>query len=267
MVASIPKYMLMVKVEPGEKSPIPFSQDAINSDSLVVVIDELDGKLYFWMGKNRSLVDKRAAMRVAKSILKSGFAYGKFHVGHGLGEMVEIDESSLSEPEAKEKLAALNSLFKRPYKLKDKFLAEVEVTLPTPEAVSPPAHPPETEREEAVMPEQVEAQAEEAVPPPLEEQHPTPAAVESPLIDPELVGKVKLGLLFNILTEEFPVLFVSRKEGEAGPVFEFESSEGPIARVSVEGKDLVVSYGSDFAGRRDKIIGTLKNLVAKLFPP
>ncbi|MBS7248754.1 MAG: hypothetical protein QXW47_04935 [Candidatus Jordarchaeales archaeon] len=263
MSVSIPKYMLMVRVEPGDKSPIPFSQDAINSDSLVVLLDEVDDRLYLWMGKNRSLVDKRAAMRVAQSIMKGGFSYGKLQVGRNLKELVEIDESRLSEPDVKGSFDALNAVFKRNYTAKDKMLVEVAVEAPS-SAVEAPA-PPVKEVEEAVgaPPAQPAREAPSAA------VKPRPEAVMSveakaTEVEPELVGRAKLGLLFTLLAEEFTELLVSCKVEEGVPVFEFESPEGLIAKVSIDGKDLVISYGSKFAEKRDKVISKLKEIIGKI---
>jgi len=255
--------MLMVKVEPGDKSPIPFSQDAINSDSLVVLVDEVDNRLYLWMGRNRSLVDKRAAMRVAQSIMKGGFSYGKLHVGRSLKELIEIDESRLSEPDVKNSFEALNAVFKRRYVAKDKVLIEVATEAPSP-GVEAPAPLVRKVVEEAVetMPAQPTKEVAPATAPspePVKRVEAKPAEVE-----PELVGRTKLGLLFTLLIEEFPELHVDRKMEEGVPVFEFESPEGLVAKVSIDGKDLVVSYGSKFAEKRDKVVSRLKEVIGKV---
>lgn len=258
---SVPKYMLMVRVESGDKSPIPFSQDAINSDSLILLVDEVDDRLYLWMGKNRSMVDKRAAMRVAQSVMKSGFSYGKLNVGRNLKELVEIDESKLSEPEVKEKFDLLNAVFKRHYVAKDKVLVEV-VELPSPSVKAPV--PPSTEAEAAVKTPQAQMVREVAPTPPLRPEVEKPVEAKPVEVEPELIGRAKLGLLFTLLSEEFPELLVSCKVEEGKQVFEFESPEGLLAKVSIDGKDLVISYGSKLAEKRDKVVSKLKEMVGKL---
>ncbi|MBS7287982.1 MAG: hypothetical protein KIH01_04360 [Candidatus Freyarchaeota archaeon] len=266
MSVSVPKYVLMVKVEPGDKSPIPFSRDVINSDSLVVLIDELDDRLYLWMGKNRSLVDKRAAMRVAQSIMRGGFSYGKLQIGRSLRELVEIDESKLSESDVKEKFEALNAVFKRPYTVKDKMLVEVAVEAPS--SVRAPA----PQVEEAVVaveaPQAPIQPAKEAtlrmVAPSPPSEAVKPAEIKLAEVEPELVGRAKLGLLFTLLAEEFPELLVNYKVADGVPAFEFESPEGLVARVSIDGKDLVISYGSTFAEKRDKVVSRLKEIIGKI---
>lgn len=266
MSVSVPKYVLMVRVEPGDKSPIPFSRDVINSDSLVVLIDELDDRLYLWMGKNRSLVDKKAAMRVAQSIMRGGFSYGKLQVGRSLKELVEIDESKLSEPDVKENFEALNAVFKRPYTVRDKMLVEVAVEPPA--GVKAPA-PQAEEVLEATEAPPAPAQPTEEVAPRVVAPSPPPEAVrpaeaKPAEVEPELVGRAKLGLLFTLLAEEFPELLVNYKVAEGAPTFEFESPEGLVAKVSIDGKDLVISYGSTFADKRDKVVSRLKEIIGKI---
>ncbi|MEM1658496.1 MAG: hypothetical protein QXK94_05615 [Candidatus Jordarchaeales archaeon] len=261
MSASVPKYMLMVKVESGDKAPIPFSQDAINSDSLILLIDEVDSRLYLWMGKNRSMVDKRAAARIAQSVMKGGFSYGKLNVGRNLKELVEIDESKLSEPEVKEKFDALNAIFKRHYVAKDKVLVEAVVESPPPSAEIPA--PPPTKAEVTARTPQAQLVREAPTLPPQPEVEKIVEAKPTE-VEPELIGKAKLGLLFTLLSEEFPELLVSCKVEEGKPFFTFESPEGLLAKVTIDGKDLVISYGSRLAEKRDKVVSKLKEMVGKL---
>ncbi|MBS7250355.1 MAG: hypothetical protein KIH08_07165 [Candidatus Freyarchaeota archaeon] len=265
-----PSYALMLQIEHGEKVPLPFKQENLSSSSIVATIDEQNGALYLWFGKECSDVVKRSALRTAQSIKKSGFAYGPLHIGHDLREIKIVDESNLNDPEIQKNHEELTAIFKRKFTMKDQFVMEIgrPQVAPQPEekqAYAPPMPEPKIIAPKPTVAPQPAPSVEEA---PLEQPvapKPTSAKVVATTIEPELVGQVKLGLLSVLLASKFSGFQLKTTLSSDGkPVYEFLSSGGTLCKASLDGPDLVIYPESEFGGRREEIITALKKKVGSL---
>jgi hypothetical protein len=134
-LSSGPRYALMLQIDRGERTPIPFKQTNLSNDKIVVTIDEYDNTLYLWYGKNCSEINKKMALSTAQSIKKIGYKYEQLHIGHCLKDIKVVDESNLDDPETRNNYSELTAIFNRKLAIKDKFLVEViskQVASPTP---------------------------------------------------------------------------------------------------------------------------------------
>lgn len=269
----------MLKIEHGEKAPIPFAETNLSSDKIIAVIDEQKNTLYLWFGKNCSDVTKRSATRTAQSIKKSGYAYGQLHIGHDLKDLKIVDESNLNDPEISSNHAELTAIFKRKFTKKDPYVMELGAKPQAAPAIQPaekeePVPKPEPK---IIVPKPARAPTVSVVKPEpvVEEVALTPEPEVSPkavvreelpsAIDPELIAQVKLGLLAVILGTKFSSYqFKASLSEEGKPVYEFSSAGGSLCKVSLEGSDLIVFPDSSFGGMREDIIKLLKSKVSSL---
>ncbi|MEM2146898.1 MAG: hypothetical protein QW279_16155 [Candidatus Jordarchaeaceae archaeon] len=123
--SSGPRYVLMLQIDRGEKTPMPFRQTNLSDDKIVVTIDEYDNMLYLWYGKNCSEINKKLALNTAQSIKKIGYKHDQLNIGHCLKDIKIIDESTLNDPETRKNHSELPAIFNRKFAMKDKFLVEV----------------------------------------------------------------------------------------------------------------------------------------------
>lgn len=270
--------MLMLKIEHGEKAPIPFNEANLSSDKIIAIVDEQKNVLYLWLGKDCSDVTKRSATRTAQSIKKSGYAYGKLHIGQDLKEIKIVDESNLNEPENRNNHSELTAIFRRKFTKKDQYVMEIGAKPQAAPAIKPAEkeeYPPKPEPKiitPAPAPKPVTIAEPEPV---VEEVAPTPEPEVSPqmvareelpsAVDPELVAQVKLGLLTVILGTKFPSYhFKASLSPEGKPVYEFVSTGGSLCKVSLEGSDLIIFPDSQFGGMREEIVKLLKKKVSSL---
>jgi hypothetical protein len=124
-LSSGPRYVLMLQIDRGERTPIPFRQTNLSNDKIVVTIDEYDNNLYLWYGKNCSEINKKLALNTAQSIKKIGYKHEQLHIGHFLKDLKIVDESNLNDPETHKNHSELTAIFNRKFAMKDKYLVEV----------------------------------------------------------------------------------------------------------------------------------------------
>ncbi len=85
--------------EGGTTTPLPWSKNTLKPDSIIFVIDENTGILWFWIGKANSLVKRRTAMRQADSLKGHGYQIGKNLYGRGINSIIEIDDRKVGREE------------------------------------------------------------------------------------------------------------------------------------------------------------------------
>ncbi len=99
-MSGLKSYTLMLEFsEGGTTTPLPWSKDALKPDSIIFVIDENTGLLWFWIGKANSLVKRRTAMRQADSLKGHGYQIGKNLYGRGIHTIIEIDDRKVGREE------------------------------------------------------------------------------------------------------------------------------------------------------------------------
>jgi len=84
----------------GVSTPVKWGKQNLQSDNIILVLDEDNMCVWLWHGKNRSLISRRTALRQAESLKGHGYQNGKSIVGRGLNKIVEIDERKIDrDPE------------------------------------------------------------------------------------------------------------------------------------------------------------------------
>ncbi len=102
--------------EGGTTTPLPWSKDHLKPDSIIFVIDENTGILWFWIGKANSLVKRRTAMRQADSLKGHGYQIGKNLYGRGINSIIEIDDRKVGREEENTKNSKrFRELFDQPF--------------------------------------------------------------------------------------------------------------------------------------------------------
>jgi hypothetical protein len=137
----IPKadyYFLMLKVNP-EKEVVPVKWSPVNLDehSAALIIDELSGRLYMWIGESVDGITKAVARRKAADIASQGYKIesvsypiGKFGVKKL--DIIEVNQADMAkDTKMKDTYGELKNLFrKKGETLEGGFLARASVKVP-----------------------------------------------------------------------------------------------------------------------------------------
>lgn len=120
------KFVIMLEITGGVSKRLFFSLDSLKDDNIVAIMDEIHEVIWLWMGKNTGLIERRGAMRAARSLKAYGHEIGQSIVGRKLNEPLDIrGEAIESEQEQKERYETVSSLFQQDFSLKyDDVLAE-----------------------------------------------------------------------------------------------------------------------------------------------
>ncbi|MFX0096885.1 MAG: hypothetical protein ACFE7E_03910 [Candidatus Hodarchaeota archaeon] len=268
-MSKMTRYSIMLGLDDsGESSPIHFSEENLNGESVVIIIDEQNEIVWLWIGKQISFVRKRAASRIANSIKRFGYEIQNILVGKGIRTLETIEESLLGEPDIREKFEQLKGLFRSKFSSVNEFLVSFgektvtakPVSLPAEEIIIQPApQPPEPQPSAEVIasakpkpstPETLKITPQEMISQ-VSASTETSSAPHKNLRD--ILGSVKTGILITSVMKEYPELHVNHRSGEDSEEYELETPDGTICRFKVDGSKLVISPESTFGGEEKKI--------------
>lgn len=112
--------MIEVLGEGGELVPLLWSPDHLVDGRAILVIDEAEARLWVWLGRGTSIVQRTTALRQARFIMRNGIQVSDRHVGAKCTEFIEV-LGSLNQPTA----APLVDLLRKHPKT-DNYMIEIE---------------------------------------------------------------------------------------------------------------------------------------------
>jgi len=96
---TVKQYLAMIEVlgEGGELVPLLWSPSHLVDGRAILVIDEAEARLWVWLGRGTTIVQRTTALRQARFIMRNGIQVGDRHVGAKCTEFVEV-LGSLNQP-------------------------------------------------------------------------------------------------------------------------------------------------------------------------
>ncbi|MHA2059924.1 MAG: hypothetical protein ACW976_04015, partial [Candidatus Ranarchaeia archaeon] len=76
-----PKQLLMMKYDAGELTEIPPDVNNFHSETITIVVDELNDTVWVWQGSLMPLVQRRACLNPASSMKRAGRHYKGMTIG------------------------------------------------------------------------------------------------------------------------------------------------------------------------------------------
>jgi hypothetical protein len=112
----VKQYLAMIEVlgEGGELVPLLWNASHLVDGRAILVIDEAEARLWVWLGRGTSIVQRTTALRQARFIMRNGIQVGDRHVGAKCTEFIEV-LGTLNHPTA----APLVELLKKHQKSDD----------------------------------------------------------------------------------------------------------------------------------------------------
>jgi len=134
-------FMLMLEDESGEISPVVLDAGLASSDKAIIVLDEINDTTWVFIGRAVDMPTRMHALRLAKSLRKSGYTIGNTNIGMASANLVEMLEKDDSDPEISAEIARFKEMLTRRWRFEDRFLAYDARFEPTeakaPEPVAP----------------------------------------------------------------------------------------------------------------------------------
>lgn len=141
----------MLQDDAGDLFPVKLDPDLVNSENAIIVLDEFSDTCFVFVGKSVNMPTRMHALRMGKSVQKSGFTVGVTTIGRSSGRLVEMLEKDDSDPDVAAAIQEFRNTIDGQWNFDDKFLAHREVVASEPIAGAPAPKP-------AVKPEPVVAE-------------------------------------------------------------------------------------------------------------
>jgi hypothetical protein len=131
-------YLLMLKVN-SDKEVVPVKWSPVNLDenSAALIIDELDGRLYMWIGESVDGITKAVARRKAADVASQGFklesvSYPIGKLGSKRLDVIEVNQSDMAkDTKMKDTFGEVKNLFRKKGEvLEGGILARATVKVP-----------------------------------------------------------------------------------------------------------------------------------------
>lgn len=197
----------MLLDDSGEVEPAKIDPTHVNSDNAVIVLDEYSDTCWVFIGRNVSMPTRMHALRIGKSVQKSGYKIGITTIGLASTNLVEMLEKDDSDPDVAANIDRFREQISRKWKFEDKFLA-LDASLASSGSAEPIAGAP--------LPKPVEKETPTVTATTVMEEPPAPPKVPhaAPLSDVEK----KMAFLLYAAIKNSDLVYVERfsRDGKMG---------------------------------------------------
>jgi len=248
------KFVLLLEFSSGIIEPLPLSTEALTEDRIVIAIDELKERVWLWQGASTSLVERRAAQRKARSLVSAGYQLGPYRIGRDVTNIEIIDGEILDDPEIKGLYDQLVHTLSQRFKITEGVLGRFgETPTPAPEHAAPAPKPTPAEKIPPPTPAETET---------VTVRQSTETVAPEPSRDLQDLGVIRVGILISSILDFFPMCYVSATKIENGTRYSIEDPEGIICQIEVSQGSVQFLQRYDFRGRRNDILGLLRDRLA-----
>ena len=219
----------MLQDDSGELSPIRLDSGLVASDKAIIVLDEYNDTCWVWVGRDVNMPTRMHALRMGKSVQKSGYKIGVTTIGMASTKLVEMLEKDDSDSEIASNIADFREVLQVSWKFEDEFLAYDASKAPA--DVSPAPMP------GAPKPEVTFAPATTQTPEPQ-------PVVETPVTAPEPVhlstgpGVTKTAFLLYSIVKHADLVYSERFERDGKLGLKIEAPGTMVLEVIVDGDNL-----------------------------
>ncbi len=232
----------MLQDDAGELSPVKLDPHLVTSDNALIVLDELNDVCWLWIGRNVSMPTRMHALRMSKSLQRSGFKIGITTIGMATSRIAEMNEKNDSDRKVTEDIAAFRAALQGKFGFEDKYLAFPGKAK---ESSEPIPGSPEALRAQAPRPEPkpaIELKPAAAEPEPIAEPVPEPVQIARPA--PKLPGSLadrKTAFLLLATMKNADLVYTERFERNGKLGIKIEAPGTMVIEVITDGNDIIVS--------------------------
>lgn len=254
-------FVLMLKDESGEITPVKLNPVHVNSDNALIVLDEYSDICWVWIGRDVSMPTRMHTLRMGRSIKRSGYKIGATTIGLAVSDFIEMREKNDNNPEVAANIEDFKNAISGSWSYEDKFLAykeDYQVGSSDDAAIQKPAVP---EPPSAMEPEEVPIPSEpEKKPLPPEPTTPSPVASPSPTVEPppeeedfereeeqvtKLSGEQKAAYLLYSVVKHSELVYAERMDNRDKNGLKVESPGELVLTIWIEDDEIQIEP-SDF---------------------
>lgn len=263
-------FVLMLRDDSGELAHVKLDPSLVNSQNALIVLDEIHDTCWVWIGREVNMPTRMHALRMSKSVQKSGYSVGATTIGMSIDRMVEMMEKDDSDPDVATSIAGFRDLVGRRWSFDDGVLAfdasqakEYEArppdiveasaasssysshAAPKPKttAEAPSAYAPHTAPKaetSATTPPSAPTTVElvaETVEPDEAEQEPAQTSTDSP----SLTAEKKAAFLLYSAIKGADIVYVEKFERDGANGIRVEAPGVMVVEALLKGNDIVIS--------------------------
>jgi hypothetical protein len=113
----------MLKDDSGDLTHVKLDPSLVNSQNAIIVLDEYNDTCWVWIGRDVKMPTRMHALRMSKSVQKSGYSLGVTTIGMATSKMVEMMEKDNSDPDVATNIATFMQIMNQKWKFDDGVLA------------------------------------------------------------------------------------------------------------------------------------------------
>lgn len=220
-------FVLMLKDDSGEVNAVPLDSSLVNSDNAILVLDEYNDTCWAWIGRKVNMPTRMHALRMARSLQKSGFKVGVTTIGLSLSNFVEMMEKDDTDTKVANDIAAFREALDGRWDFDDRVLAFRKEHAAKAIAGAPAPKPPAPELTvEAVT---------------VEEKSPAPSPPPKPAEVSLSMGDKKAAHLLWAAVKNSDLAYIERFEREGNTGFKIEIPGVMVIEVAPKGNYLEIS--------------------------
>jgi len=228
----------MLQDDAGELSPVKLNPHLVTSDNALIVLDELNDVCWLWIGRNVSMPTRMHALRMSKSLQRSGYKIGITTIGMASSRIAEMNEKNDSDRNVAEDIAAFKAALQGKFGFEDKYLAFPGKAK---ESFEPIPGSPEAARAQPSRPEPkpvVELKPVAAEPEPV----PEPVQVAKPAAKlPGSLADRKTAFLLLVTMKNTDLVYTERFERDGKTGIKIEAPGTMVIEVITDGEDITVN--------------------------
>ena len=230
--------MLMLQDDDGELSPVKLNPHLVTSDNALIVLDELNDVCWLWIGRNVSMPTRMHALRMSKSLQRSGYKIGITTIGMASSRIAEMNEKNDSDRNVAEDIAAFKAALQGKFGFEDKYLAFPGKAK---ESFEPIPGSPEAARAQPARPE---PKPVVKLKPAASEPEPVPEPVQVAKPAAKLPGSLadrKTAFLLLATMKNTDLVYTERFERDGKAGIKIEAPGTMVIEVITDGEDITVS--------------------------
>ncbi|MHA1637935.1 MAG: hypothetical protein ACTSUB_07965 [Candidatus Thorarchaeota archaeon] len=127
----------MIQDDDGELVHVKLDPSLVNSDTAIIVLDEYDDICWVWIGRNVNMPTRMHALRMSKSVQKSGYHIGTTTIGMATSKLIEMMEKNDSDATVAAHIVSFKQVLDSKWSFDDEVLAYDSKRAQSYEATSP----------------------------------------------------------------------------------------------------------------------------------
>ena len=116
-------FAIMLQDDSGELDHVKLDISLVNSDNAIIILDEYNDTCWVWIGRNVNMPTRMHALRMSKSVQKSGYNHGTTTIGRSLSHLVEMMEKNDSDTDVATNIARFRDFVSKKWSFDNSVLA------------------------------------------------------------------------------------------------------------------------------------------------